>query len=73
MTRRQALLAVFSMPLAKVTVFAQGPDNPTGLTGSNARLRIPLDQWGHVAFTHKGKTVSYSTAEIFAALSKEEV
>jgi hypothetical protein len=72
MTRRQALLAVMSVPLGRALAFAQGPDNPTGLAGSNARLRVPLDQWGHLAFSYKGKTVSYSTAEVFAALAKEE-
>jgi len=72
LTRRQAILAVLALPLADVRAFAQGKDNPTGLQTTRARLRIPLDQWGFLSVTLKGKTVDISVDEIFATIAGEK-
>jgi hypothetical protein len=38
------------------------------LKASGGQLTCPLDQWDHVTFTYRGKTVTMTVAEVFAAL-----
>jgi hypothetical protein len=38
------------------------------LKAAGGQLTVNLDQWSHVTFSHKGKTVVVSVAEIFEAL-----
>ena len=71
-SRRQALLAVMAIPLSDVRVLAR-----TGRKGQEmpapkaAILTVPLDQWGWLRFTHKGKEEMMSMAEVFAVLQGE--
>lgn len=57
-SRRTVLLALLSLPMADVRVLAQ----------HTGHLTIPLDQWGTLSFTFKGKTVEFTTADVFRIL-----
>lgn len=70
MTRRKAIrhavLLAFGMVLGKFdSLSAQ-------VRGSKAPLTVDLDQWNSILFKHKGKTVTVTVAEIFAALAEEK-
>ena len=61
LSRRAALLALLSIPLADVRVVrAYMPG--TGV------LRIPLDQWAKLTFSFEGQTKTFTTAELFAII-----
>lgn len=59
--RRQVLLALLALPLADVRVLAQ----------HTGHLTVPLDQWATLRFTHKGREIEFTTAELFAILKGE--
>ena len=60
MTRREALLATFGIPMGQFDALKPGP----GIS-----LRVPLDQWHAVTFQYRGKEVRIPVAEIFAAIA----
>jgi hypothetical protein len=60
MAVRQAALLAFGMALGKMDA----------LKAEGGLLTVDLDQWGHIQFKHKGKTISVPVSEIFAALSE---
>lgn len=62
LSRRAALLAVLSLPLADVRILGQ----------QQGHLTIPLDQWATVRFTLRGKAAEFTTAEIFGILKGTE-
>ena len=55
---RRALLLAFGMALGKLDV----------LKAQHGELRVPLDQWEHIIFEHRGKRVVVSVAGVFDAL-----
>lgn len=57
-SRRAALIALLSLPLADVRMLAQ----------QQGHLTIPLDQWATVTFTLDGRVLRLTTAEIFNIL-----
>lgn len=57
-SRRAALIALLSLPLADVRMLAP----------QQGHLTIPLDQWATVTFTLGGRKLLLSTAEIFNIL-----
>ena len=68
LSRRMALLAVLSLPLADVRVLARQKKDGTEAPTAQGYLTIPLDQWGTLRFVFKGRTVEFTTAEVFAVL-----
>lgn len=64
MTRRKAIqngvLMAFGMALGKMDT----------LKASSGQLTVPLDQWGSLVFTYRGKTVTVSVAEVFRAMTE---
>lgn len=60
MNRRNALVALFSVPLGAFAFHRAE-------AGSSV-LTIPLDQWSGIVVQHGGKSVTLSSAEIFDAL-----
>ena len=58
MTRREAIIAGFSIALGDFTA----------LRAQAASLRVPLDQWSAVTFQYRGQEVRIPVADIFAAL-----
>ena len=68
-TIRRAVLVAFGMVMGKfdalkATTVLAGPQQ------SQAALTVDLDQWGALVFSHKGKKLTISSAEIFASLSE---
>lgn len=55
---RRGMLFAIAMALGKMDT----------LKASGGQLTCPLDQWDHVCFTYKGKTISIPVAEIFQSL-----
>jgi hypothetical protein len=41
------------------------------LKASNGELTVPLDQWHHITFKLKGKTIVVPVQEVFDALAQE--
>ena len=68
LSRRMALLAVLSLPLADVRVLARQNRAGETVAPGQGHLTIPLDQWRTLRFTLKGKMVELTTAEVFAVL-----
>lgn len=66
-SRRAALLALLSLPLADVRVLAQ-PANGGRTTQAQGHLTIPLDQWATLTFRFKGQEQEFTTAELFAII-----
>jgi hypothetical protein len=62
LARRAALLALFSLPLG----------NRTALKASGGTLSIDLNQWDTIVVSHKGKSVTLTAADIFAALQERQ-
>lgn len=64
MTRRQSIrratLLAFGAALGKLDVFQ----------AAGGQLTVDLDQWSHVVFKLRGKTVAVPVAEVFAALAE---
>ena len=70
MSRRTALLALLSLPLADVRVLAQ-PANGGRTAQAQGHLTVPLDQWATLSFRFKGQTKDFTTAELFAIIKGE--
>lgn len=70
MNRREALLAVISIPMARFT--AMGTARPQAPRAGKAYLTLNLDTWAGVEVTLGGKSVFVPAAEIFNALNKGE-
>jgi len=71
-SRRAALLALLTLPLADVRILARtGRKGQAVPSPKAAILTVPLDQWGWVRFTHKGKEQMFDMAEVFAILEGE--
>jgi hypothetical protein len=66
MTRREAILAVLSAPLARFT--AMGVQAPRA---GKAYLTLDLDKWVGIEITLGGKSVFISAPEIFNALNQK--
>lgn len=64
MTRRDSIrsgiLFAIALALGKMDVLKAAP---------GGQLTCPLDQWDHVTFTYRGKSITITVAEIFGALS----
>jgi len=58
-------MAVLALPVANARVWAG--KQPVPAPGP-ATLTIPLDQWGTLAVTYRGRTVRLTTADVFATL-----
>lgn len=63
MTRRHAIrtgtLFAMALALGKMDVLKAAP---------GGQLTCPLDQWDHVTFTYRGRTITVSVSEIFDSL-----
>lgn len=66
MNRRQALIALLAMPMGHFLAYKA----TTAEAAKGAGLRIPLDEWGTLTVQHGGKSLTFTAAEIFAALQK---
>lgn len=66
MIRRQALIALLAMPMGHMLAYQA----KTAEAAGGAGLRIPLDEWGTLTVQHAGKSLTFTAAEIFAALQK---
>ena len=73
MTRRQtirrAVLVAFGMVMGKFDAL-KAMTIPAGPRQSQAALTVDLDQWGALIFSHKGKVVTITSAEIFHSLNE---
>lgn len=67
MKRRDALLAILAMPMGHFLAFQA----KTAYAANGAGLRIPLDEWGTLTVQHGGKTLTFTAAQIFAALQEK--
>lgn len=66
MNRRTAMIALLAMPMGTFLAF----NAKTAEAAKGAGLRIPLDEWGTLTIQHAGKSLTFTAAEIFAALQK---
>lgn len=57
-TTRRAFLFAIGMALGKLDA----------LKAEGGQLTCDLNQWSHVVFKHKGKTITIPVADVFAAL-----
>lgn len=65
MTRKQALLAIFAMPLGLFTAYRSDAAERAKI----GNLLIPLDQYRNgITVQFGSKTITFTAAEIFAAL-----
>ena len=67
-TIRRAVLVAFGMVMGKFDALKATSVNAQGPAQSKAALTVDLDQWGALVFSHKGKTLTISSAEIFESL-----
>lgn len=66
MNRRQALIALLSMPMGHFLAYKV----QTAEAAGGAGLRIPLDEWGTLTVQHARQSLTFTAAEIFTALQK---
>ena len=69
-TIRRAVLVAFGMVMGKFDALKAASVPAQGPRQSQAALTVDLDQWGALVFTHKGKKLTISSAEIFQSLSE---
>ena len=67
-TIRRAVLIAFGMVMGKFDALKATSVKAQGPAQSKAALTVDLDQWGALVFSHKGKTLTISSAEIFESL-----
>ena len=70
-TIRRAVLVAFGMVMGKFDAL-KATTIPAGPRQSQAALTVDLDQWGALIFSHKGKVVTITSAEIFDSLHKKQ-
>ena len=68
-TIRRAVLVAFGMVMGKFDAL-KAMTIPAGPRQSQAALTVDLDQWSALIFSHKGKTLTISSAEIFTSLNE---
>lgn len=73
LSRRAAVLAILALPFAKFDVLAAQGKHHEAATGAGGVLTVPLDLYAGIVVTYKGRRVAVSNADIFAAVSGEEI
>lgn len=68
-SRRAAILACLSLPLAKFDILAQTKHKAAT---SGGVLTVPLDDYAGIIVKYRGKVVAITNTEIFAAVTGED-